>query len=90
MRSIFMKKNHKMFDDYKKCFTFAATIIGIDPWCNGNTSVFGAGIQGSSPCGSTKKPLIFRGFFCYNKLKKRPARFLLQVLINNKILHCFF
>jgi len=36
----------------------------IDPWCNGNTPVFGTVIQGSSPCGSTKffvKKLIVKG-----------------------------
>src|SRR5690606_40634322 len=27
----------------------------IGPWCNGNTTVFGAVIQGSSPCGPTNK-----------------------------------
>lgn len=28
--------------------------MGIGPWCNGNTPVFGTVIQGSSPCGPTK------------------------------------
>ena len=37
-------------------------VIGL--WCNGNTTVFGAVFQGSSPCRPTKKPLKFlRGFF---------------------------
>ena len=27
----------------------------IGSWCNGNTTVFGAVIQGSSPCEPTKK-----------------------------------
>ncbi len=33
-------------------FKFAPAIV---PWCNGNTPVFGTVIQGSSPCGTTKK-----------------------------------
>ena len=45
------------------CSTFALAIFKqtrfiiagfIGPWCNGNTTVFGAVIQGSSPCGPTK------------------------------------
>lgn len=36
----------------------------IGSWCNGNTTVFGAVIQGSSPCEPTKKiPLLEAGFF---------------------------
>ncbi|MDQ5928905.1 MAG: hypothetical protein QG594_683 [Bacteroidota bacterium] len=35
----------------------------IGPWCNGNTTVFGAVIQGSSPCGPTKKASQLRSFF---------------------------
>ena len=30
--------------------------IGIDPWCNGNTTDFGSVIYGSNPYGSTKIP----------------------------------
>ena len=29
----------------------------IDLWCNGNTPGFGPGIQGSSPCRSTKRKI---------------------------------
>lgn len=33
-------------------------------WCNGNTTVFGAVIQGSSPCEPTKKSYFYKvGFF---------------------------
>jgi hypothetical protein len=32
-------------------------------WCNGNTTVFGAVFQGSSPCRPTKKPLQMKRFF---------------------------
>lgn len=28
--------------------------LQIDSWCNGNTTVFGTVIQGSSPCESTE------------------------------------
>lgn len=35
--------------------------IGL--WCNGNTTVFGAVIQGSNPCGPTKNLSEMRGFF---------------------------
>ena len=35
-------------------------IIGL--WCNGNTTVFGAVFQGSSPCRPTKKPRNLRDF----------------------------
>ena len=31
-------------------------------WCNGNTTVFGAVFQGSSPCRPTESPQL-RGFF---------------------------
>jgi hypothetical protein len=32
-------------------------------WCNGNTTVFGAVFQGSSPCRPTDKPLNREAFF---------------------------
>lgn len=47
----------------KICITFALAIANHVPWCNGNTAVFGTVVQGSSPCGTTKKPRYFRGFF---------------------------
>jgi hypothetical protein len=38
----------------------------IGSWCNGNTTVFGAVIQGSSPCEPTKNPTLKKvGFFYY-------------------------
>ena len=37
--------------------------MGIGPWCNGNTPVFGTVIQGSSPCGPTKKSAQRADFF---------------------------
>ena len=40
-----------------------------DPWCNGNTTVFGTVIQGSSPCGSTKELFCKEGLFLYHSLK---------------------
>lgn len=30
-------------------------VVNNDLWCNGNTSGFGPGIQGSSPCRSNKE-----------------------------------
>ena len=36
---------------------------GNGPWCNGNTTVFGAVFLGSSPSGPTKKPPDSGGFF---------------------------
>ncbi len=45
--------------------------LGIGPWCNGNTPVFGTVIQGSSPCGPTKLCLAISGVFlfrCYHFL----------------------
>ncbi len=39
--------------------------LGIGPWCNGNTPVFGTVIQGSSPCGPTKNPLAIADFFIF-------------------------
>ena len=40
----------------------------IDPWCNGNTADFGSVVLGSSPSGSTKKPLNYlRGFFVLSR-----------------------
>ena len=58
--TIFTKKNkqhffEKVFAGIKKSITFAATIIGTDLWCNGNTPGFGPGVLGSSPSGSTDK-----------------------------------
>ena len=41
------------------------------PWCNGNTTVFGAVFQGSSPCGPTDKPTLTSGFFVL-QYKKNP------------------
>jgi hypothetical protein len=56
----------------KKCSKFALAIRNycslIGPWCNGNTTVFGAVVQGSSPCGPTKKSFRNEGFFVYNYL----------------------
>jgi hypothetical protein len=47
------------FVKFKICITFALAIADHVPWCNGNTAVFGTVVQGSSPCGTTKKnPLI--------------------------------
>ena len=37
------------------------------PWCNGNTTVFGAVFLGSSPSGPTKKPPVKGGFFYFSK-----------------------
>ncbi len=44
----------------------------IGSWCNGNTTVFGAVIQGSSPCEPTKKnPTFFKwDFLFYNVLSR--------------------
>lgn len=42
--------------------------MGIGPWCNGNTPVFGTVIQGSSPCGPTVKLLNYEEFFYLYKL----------------------
>ncbi len=36
---------------------------GIGLWCNGNTTVFGAVFQGSSPCRPTKNLSNFERFF---------------------------
>jgi hypothetical protein len=36
---------------------------GIGLWCNGNTTVFGAVFQGSSPCRPTKNLSIIERFF---------------------------
>ena len=45
--------------------TFALAIANHVPWCNGNTAVFGTVVQGSSPCGTTKKPQhMLRLFLC--------------------------
>ena len=38
-------------------FLHRFTKSGIDPWCNGNTPVFGTVILGSSPSGSTQRVL---------------------------------
>ncbi len=38
--------------------------IGL--WCNGNTTVFGAVFQGSSPCRPTKKSRNSRDFLFYD------------------------
>ena len=48
---------------FKICVTFALAISNHGPWCNGNTAVFGTVVQGSSPCGPTKKPRNFGAFF---------------------------
>lgn len=41
----------------------ATNAKGTGLWCNGNTTVFGAVFQGSSPCRPTKKPLNREAFF---------------------------
>ena len=46
----------------KICTKFALALNKTGLWCNGNTTVFGAVFQGSSPCRPTKKPLNLRGF----------------------------
>jgi hypothetical protein len=43
--------------------TIVAKQNGIGLWCNGNTTVFGAVFQGSSPCRPTESLSILRGFF---------------------------
>ena len=55
-----MKKNlHNMF--FVLNLHPQSNAIGL--WCNGNTTVFGAVIQGSNPCGPTKNLSEMRGFF---------------------------
>ncbi len=44
---------------------------GIGLWCNGNTTVFGAVFQGSSPCRPTKKSRNSRDFL-----------FIIQILLH--------
>ena len=36
---------------------FESSLVTNDSWCNGNTTVFGTVIQGSSPCESTNLKL---------------------------------
>ena len=40
-----------------------SSIIGL--WCNGNTTVFGAVFQGSSPCRPTEKSQLNRWDFLF-------------------------
>jgi hypothetical protein len=47
--------------------------MGIGPWCNGNTPVFGTVIQGSSPCGPTEKTPQIEEFFIAINLKKSDS-----------------
>ena len=48
--------NKNLFADLNFFITFAPRLLEIntDLWCNGNTPGFGPGVQGSSPCRSTK------------------------------------
>lgn len=67
----FSKKIKKKFAETKKCSKFAlAKQNNSDvrqtwngPWCNGNTTVFGAVFLGSSPSGPTKSPDLIGTFF---------------------------
>jgi hypothetical protein len=43
--------------------TTVAKQKSIGLWCNGNTTVFGAVFQGSSPCRPTESLSFLRGFF---------------------------
>ncbi|GAQ48909.1 hypothetical protein FPK15_contig00021-0011 [Flavobacterium psychrophilum] len=60
----------KTLAENKKDCKFALAIRNYckvtGPWCNGNTTVFGAVVQGSSPCGPTKNPSFLKGFFYAN------------------------
>ena len=47
-------------------------IIGL--WCNGNTTVFGAVFQGSSPCRPTKSLSEMKGFFVFINLGFRNKK----------------
>ena len=69
--------------------------MGIDLWCNGNTPVFGTGIQGSSPCGSTtvvspeitySETNLFLGWFflCTTDINYDKNMKLLFWLVKNK------
>jgi hypothetical protein len=49
-----------------RCVLPLRPLLKTDPWCNGNTPVFGTVFQGSNPCGSTVKKPSFsadRGLF---------------------------
>ena len=57
----------KIYITFAPAITMIALVIGL--WCNGNTPVFGTVIQGSSPCGPTKKLLKWEAFFIRGKSK---------------------
>ena len=63
--------------------------MGIGPWCNGNTPVFGTVIQGSSPCGPTKKTPQFEEFFIGINLKN-PIHLNRIFLLDFKCYHWSF
>jgi hypothetical protein len=53
-----------------------SSTIGL--WCNGNTTVFGAVVQGSSPCGPTGNLSILGGFFVFSYIR--------LIIYNSKLL----
>ena len=62
-----MKKNEiflsKSLRKLKKALNLHSLNRTDGLWCNGNTTVFGAVFQGSSPCRPTEKASQSRGFF---------------------------
>lgn len=50
-----LKNRIKKFARIKKILLLHFLLKEIVRWCNGNTEVFGAFIQGSSPCRTTKE-----------------------------------
>lgn len=62
----FKVKNTSIIFSYGEKAIIFAPANSIDPWCNGNTPVFGTVILGSSPSGSTESldnHCIIKGFF---------------------------
>ena len=73
--------------------TIAAKRNRIGLWCNGNTTVFGAVFQGSSPCRPTESLSILRGFFYLVKTQivrsKEDRMLIFGIQIINKKQICF-
>ncbi len=63
--NIFFRKICRIKNMHYICTRNRKGCIGIGPWCNGNTPVFGTVIQGSSPCGPTKLHLEISGVFLF-------------------------
>ena len=60
---IFLIIFYDLFAFKKIRLIFALAISNHGLWCNGNTTVFGTVIQGSSPCRPTKKLLHLKELF---------------------------